>query len=165
MGVEVVEYDCLLILRQISIMTNMASSMTMDWIRSGVSNFFGNLLKIERKKESLITQKRNMQVPEETCAPHQKMILSVLAAIRARHTKVEKPDEFCVLLISMYCGMYGTTPPMTIAVEASREVTLVKLMRFHPFQSSQSSLSTEVIVMLLLISVSFTDSGEEKVRE
>lgn len=82
---------------------------------------------------------------------YQKMILSVFAAIRARQTKVEKPDEFCVLLISMYWGMYGTTPPITMAVEASSEVRLVKLIRFHPFQSSQSSLSAELMVMLVLL--------------
>jgi hypothetical protein len=44
-----VEYAFLLILRQISIMTNMAISMTTDWIRSGVSNLFPNLAqKMER---------------------------------------------------------------------------------------------------------------------
>jgi hypothetical protein len=64
------------------------------------------------------------------------MILRVLAAMSARQTYVEKPDEFCVLLISMYWGMYGTTPPITIAVDAYQDVRLEKLIRFQPFQSS-----------------------------
>lgn len=93
---------------------------------------------------------------------HQKMMRRALAAIRAKHTKVEKPDEFCVRLISMYWGMYGTTPPITIAVEANSDVRLAKLIRFHPFQSSQSSISESMVMLGAPVDEdSFADKSEE----
>ena len=51
------------------------------------------------------------------------MILKVLAAIKARHTWVEKPEAFSVRLISRYWGRYGRTPPKIMAPEARYDMT------------------------------------------
>ena len=38
-----------------------------------------------------------------------------------RDTKVENPSSFPRLLISRYCGIYGTTPPNIMAPEAIQD--------------------------------------------
>lgn len=70
------------------------------------------------------------------------MILRILAAISVRQTYVEKPEEFCVFLISKYCGMYGITAPQIIPVEAKKEVTEVKeILRVNQAISDEASPS------------------------
>lgn len=48
---------------------------------------------------------------------YQNNILKVLATKSARQTYIEKPSASFFWYISLYCGMYGTTPPKTIIVE------------------------------------------------
>jgi len=65
----------------------MVRFIRMLWIKSGVSKWF----------------------------PNQKMILKVFAIKRARQTNMENPCVVCLDWICKYCGMYGITPPNTIA--------------------------------------------------
>lgn len=51
----------------------------------------------------------------------------MLAINNARHTYVEKPSVLDDVKMSWYCGIYGTTPPNTIAPEAVNEINVIKL--------------------------------------
>ena len=129
---------------------------------SRVSRLASPSVRASQRRERERERKRGREEETPRAITHQKMILSVLAAIRARHTKVEKPDEFCVRLISMYCGTYGTTPPITMPVEASSDVRLAKLIRLQPFHSSHSLSPCAEPVML---PVWLTASVDRYVRE
>lgn len=58
---------------------------------------------------------------------HQNNILSVLANSRVKHTCMENPSEFSVFLISLYCGIYGATPPKIIMDEALHFINFDRL--------------------------------------
>ena len=49
----------------------------------------------------------------------------MLATSKIRHTNVENPSADPDLTMSRYCGMYGTTPPKMIALEATKETAEV----------------------------------------
>ncbi len=54
---------------------------------------------------------------------HLNSILNMLATSRTMHTYVENPSAFWVLRMSLYWGMYGTTPPNMMATDAIQDTT------------------------------------------
>ena len=65
---------------------------------------------------------------EKLCVfSYQNKILRILAMSKLRHTKVENPSAFLVLLMSLYCGMNGNTPPKIIAPADAILMTLVNV--------------------------------------
>lgn len=74
---------------------------------------------------------------------YQNIILKVLATKRARHTSKEKPSASCVLLICLYCGMYGIIPPIIMAPALTHPTTV-------PTVSDNSSDITQSILKLQL---------------
>ena len=51
----------------------------------------------------------------------------MLAIRRFRQTKVENPSAFFVLLMSLYCGIKGNTPPKIIAAADAILTTFVSV--------------------------------------
>ena len=58
---------------------------------------------------------------------YQNIILRMLAMSKLRHTKVENPSAFLVLLMSLYCGMNGGMPPNIIAAADTILIRLVSV--------------------------------------
>lgn len=72
------------------------------------------------KPKILIFSKKNDLFENKT---YQNIILNVFAIRRAKHTSNENPSVSWVLLICLYCGIYGTTPPTIIAPALTQPTT------------------------------------------